>query len=190
VRITVLFRANLFIFFVPSTRSMTDRQEPVTSKDSGSPKPGSLKTRSPGKQGSSPVASADPAAGILPGETQIEADDQEQVIDDGDSAVGTIQTASTSLASSILQYRTLHGRTFHSDQGNANYWMSNDDTANEALDIAHHVLTMMLDGKLHLAPLDKNTIQVSRVLPCLADQRLTFEQNAVDIGTGTGIWAM
>jgi hypothetical protein len=169
---------------------MTDRQEPVTSKDGGSPKPESPKTRSPGKQGSSPAASADPAAGILPGESQIEADDQEQVIDDGDSAVGTVQTASTSLASSILQYRTLHGRTFHSDQGNAKYWMSNDETANEALDIAHHVLTMMLDGKLHLAPLDKDTIQVSHGVSCLAKQRLTFQQNAVDIGTGTGIWAM
>lgn len=149
---------------------MADTQDPVAAKegsspkaaspkDGSSPKATSPKSNSPKGQGSSPAGPPDPVTGLLPGGhwTQVAA---EQVIDDGDSAVGTVNTASTSLASSILEYRSLHGRTFHADQGNAKYWMSNDDTANEALDITHHVLTMMLDSKLHLAPLDKNTLQV------------------------------
>ncbi|KAH7309488.1 S-adenosyl-L-methionine-dependent methyltransferase [Stachybotrys elegans] len=48
----------------------------------------------------------------------------------------------------------------------------NDDTQNESLDIIHHVLTLMLDGNIYRAPLGKNI------------------ENVVDIGTGTGIWAI
>jgi ubiquinone/menaquinone biosynthesis C-methylase UbiE len=40
------------------------------------------------------------------------------------------------------------------------------------LDLQHHMLSMMLDGRLHLAPIDPNL------------------QDALDIGTGTGIWAI
>lgn len=39
------------------------------------------------------------------------------------------------------------------------------------LDIFHHMVTLVLNGKLHLAPISKNP------------------QYALDIGTGTGIWA-
>lgn len=37
---------------------------------------------------------------------------------------------------------------------------------------SHHMLTMLLDGKLFLAPIGSNPQQV------------------LDVGTGTGIWAM
>lgn len=40
------------------------------------------------------------------------------------------------------------------------------------LDLQHHMLSLMLDGKLHLAPIDPNL------------------QDALDVGTGTGIWAI
>jgi hypothetical protein len=43
--------------------------------------------------------------------------------DDADSALGEDQAdATASLTSSIVQYRTLHGRTYHSERGNALYW--------------------------------------------------------------------
>lgn len=43
--------------------------------------------------------------------------------DDRDSAIGEDEADSTaSLTSSILNYRTLHGRTYHSERGNAQYW--------------------------------------------------------------------
>ncbi|KAK3356326.1 S-adenosyl-L-methionine-dependent methyltransferase [Lasiosphaeria hispida] len=82
-------------------------------------------------------------------------------------------SSTASVTSSILQYRELYGRTYHSDRGNAQYWAANDTKQNEALDIQHHMLTLHINGKLYLAPLED--IEVKRVL---------------DIGCGTGIWAM
>ncbi|EAU35311.1 conserved hypothetical protein [Aspergillus terreus NIH2624] len=48
----------------------------------------------------------------------------------------------------------------------------NDDIQNEQLDIAHHMFTMLLDNRLVLAPINKSI------------------QNVLDVGTGTGIWAI
>jgi len=43
--------------------------------------------------------------------------------DEADSALGYVLPESTaSLTSSILRYRTVHGRTYHSEGGNAQYW--------------------------------------------------------------------
>ncbi|KAI8681028.1 hypothetical protein NCS55_00352500 [Fusarium keratoplasticum] len=86
-----------------------------------------------------------------------------------DSAVGDDAASSTdSISSSILHYRTIHGRTYHSERGNAQYWTPNDEHHNESMDINHHLLSLSLNGELHLAPL-KGDIQ-----------------KVVDIGTGTG----
>lgn len=42
----------------------------------------------------------------------------------------------------------------------------------DRLDLQHHMLLIMLDGRLHLAPINPNL------------------QNVLDVGTGTGIWAI
>lgn len=58
-----------------------------------------------------------------PGEQIIEADDNLPNEEDGDSSLGQDTSSSTaSIASSILHYRTIHGRTYHSERGNASYW--------------------------------------------------------------------
>jgi len=65
--------------------------------------------------------SAAPPAGILPASHW-----EEQVInDDADSSLGEDAVSSTaSITSSILAYRTLHGRTYHSDRVTDNeYWL-------------------------------------------------------------------
>ncbi|KAH7140975.1 S-adenosyl-L-methionine-dependent methyltransferase [Dactylonectria macrodidyma] len=93
--------------------------------------------------------------------------------DDADSAVGDDNASSTaSITSSILRYRTINGRTYHSEQGNAEYWTPNDEHHNESMDINHHLLSLSLEGKLFLAPLEDSI------------------QKVLDIGTGTGIWAI
>jgi hypothetical protein len=93
--------------------------------------------------------------------------------DDVDSAYGEDAAESTaSLSSSVLAYRTVHGRTYHSERGNAHYWGANDELQNESMDMNHHVLTLALGGALYLAPLQKDI------------------EKAVDIGTGTGVWAI
>jgi hypothetical protein len=42
--------------------------------------------------------------------------------DDADSSLGDDDGSTASLSSSILEYRTINGRRYHSDQGNAEYW--------------------------------------------------------------------
>ncbi|KAK3400621.1 S-adenosyl-L-methionine-dependent methyltransferase [Sordaria brevicollis] len=100
---------------------------------------------------------------------------QQEIDDDNDSTLGSDAESSTaSISSSILQYRNFLGRTYHSDSvTDGEYWGPNDAKANEMLDIIHEALVKMFDGKLYTAPLDKDKIQT-----------------ALDVGTGTGVWAI
>ncbi|KAK3505193.1 S-adenosyl-L-methionine-dependent methyltransferase [Neurospora crassa] len=94
--------------------------------------------------------------------------------DDADSTLGDeIESSTASLSSSILNYRNINGRTYHSHAAmDEEYWAPNDPKHLEALDIFYHAIDMMLEGKLHQAPLSQNI------------------ENAVDIGTGSGLWAI
>ncbi|KAM5377937.1 hypothetical protein ACJZ2D_004841 [Fusarium nematophilum] len=93
--------------------------------------------------------------------------------DDGDSALGDDAGSSTaSISSSILEYRRFKGRTYHSDRHPTEYFTPNDDRQSESIDINHHSLTLLLGGKLFLAPISPNV------------------QKVLDVGTGTGIWAI
>ena len=58
---------------------------------------------------------------LLPG--HVESDNDSTVDIDGDSAVGEDDADSTtSITSSILRYRTIRGRTYHSERGDVFYW--------------------------------------------------------------------
>ncbi|KAI9733434.1 MAG: hypothetical protein M1834_003518 [Cirrosporium novae-zelandiae] len=90
---------------------------------------------------------------------------------DDDSAYGDeIRSYTTSLASSVKHYKWENGRRYHSYR-EGSYQFPNDEKEQDRLDLVHHLMTLALDGKLHLAPLSNP----SRIL---------------DIGTGTGIWAI
>ncbi|KAF5005108.1 hypothetical protein FDECE_8428 [Fusarium decemcellulare] len=107
------------------------------------------------------------------GEQIIEPDNDLQHAEDIDSSLGKdVESSTASITSSILHYRTIHGRTYHSERGNAAYWGSNDEQQSEVMDIGHHMWTLAQDGKLHLAPLKPDI------------------QKALDIGCGTGIFAI
>lgn len=83
-------------------------------------------------------------------------------------------TDTTSLTSSILRNREEWGRTYHKFRGGENdYWGPNDEQQNDSLDIGHHMLTLLLDDQLYLAPIDPEVCR--RVL---------------DVGCGTGIWSL
>jgi len=65
--------------------------------------------------------------------------------------------STASVASTILAYRTIHGRSFHSERDdNRGHFTPNDEQQMESVDIAHHTLTLLLDGKLFLAPIGDN----------------------------------
>ncbi|KAI5838204.1 S-adenosyl-L-methionine-dependent methyltransferase [Morchella snyderi] len=76
-----------------------------------------------------------------------------------------------SLTTSIYEYRYENGRRY-SAMKEGEYTLPNDETEQERLDIIHHIYLLLLDDKLHLAPIDPHP------------------QKILDIGTGTGIWAI
>ncbi|KAF4974214.1 hypothetical protein FZEAL_8852 [Fusarium zealandicum] len=93
---------------------------------------------------------------------------------DEDSAYNTsILSGSmqTSLASSVLNYKYENGRRYHAFR-EGTYLMPNDEEEQDRMDMVHHVYSMALGGELFLAPIAENP------------------QRVLDLGTGTGIWAM
>ncbi|KAF5580677.1 demethylmenaquinone methyltransferase [Fusarium subglutinans] len=102
-----------------------------TSPKSSSPR----SPRSPKSQG--PVATAAQA---------LEVDDVPEGEEDDPGLGEDSESSTASITSSILHYRTINGRTYHSERGNAAYW--------------HHMFTLSQDGELHFAPLDDSIQKV------------------------------
>ncbi|EFX06485.1 methyltransferase type 11 [Grosmannia clavigera kw1407] len=119
-----------------------------------------------------PVAQA--ASTVLPANHWVQQDEENPVDTDADStySISDELSSTASITSSILRYREINGRTYHAEQGDVQYWASNDETQSESMDINHHVLLLSTNNKLYFAPLKDD---VHRVL---------------DIGTGTGMWAI
>ena len=80
-------------------------------------------------------------------------------------------TYTTSLGSSVLNYTYENGRRYHAYHS-GEYLFPNDEKEQERLDLKHHVFKLILGGKLFSAPIGSNP------------------QRILDIGTGTGIWAI
>ncbi|KAI6765901.1 hypothetical protein HG530_006971 [Fusarium avenaceum] len=97
---------------------------------------------------------------------------QDNSLNDAHSAlVDDAGSDTTSLRSSILQYREENGRTYHAYKDGA-YVLPNDEIENERLDLQHHLFLLTFDEKLHASPLPKTL------------------KHAFDAGCGTGIWAI
>ncbi|KAF2190318.1 S-adenosyl-L-methionine-dependent methyltransferase [Zopfia rhizophila CBS 207.26] len=102
----------------------------------------------------------------------IEPETLDPVSDETDSSFGDdLESYTTSLKSSVLNYRYVHGRRYHGFKEET-YLFPNDDEEKDRIDMYHHVMTLRCDGELHLAPIGPNP------------------QRILDIGTGTGIWAI
>ncbi|CAK7207605.1 hypothetical protein SEUCBS139899_010415 [Sporothrix eucalyptigena] len=91
---------------------------------------------------------------------------------DADSALGDVDVPSStqSVRSSIYEFVEENGRTFHKyKQGK--YFMPNDKSEQERLDLQHAIFVLLLKGQLARAPIKD-------------------PQRVLDVGTGTGIWAI
>lgn len=91
--------------------------------------------------------------------------------EDSDSAYGDsdLDSYTTSLKSSVLNYKIENGRRYHGYKDDS-YVFPNDEEEMDRLDLQHHLFVMIKGDKLHLAPIGENP------------------QRILDIGTGTGIW--
>jgi len=103
--------------------------------------------------------------------TNLAVDDN--LVDQGDtdsSYSSDIESYTTSLKSKATDFRFHHGRRYHASE-DSNYHFPNDEKESDRMDLAHQMMVCGLDGKLFTAPLE----DPKRIL---------------DVGTGTGIWAM
>jgi SAM-dependent methyltransferase len=93
---------------------------------------------------------------------------------DHDSTFGgerdSIRSSSDTMRSKCTDYQFENGRRYHGYQ-RGKYLFPNDEKEKARMDIEHHNQLLQLDGYLHLCPLD-NPYEI------------------LDIGTGTGIWAI
>ncbi|KAL2004683.1 hypothetical protein VTN00DRAFT_3211 [Thermoascus crustaceus] len=93
---------------------------------------------------------------------------------DADSAYNASIGSSSyvsSLTSSIRNYKYENGRRYHAYH-EGSYVLPNDDEEQDRMDLLNHIYRLTLGGNLHLAPIGPNP------------------QRVLDIGTGTGIWAI
>ncbi|OMP82089.1 hypothetical protein BK809_0006399, partial [Diplodia seriata] len=79
---------------------------------------------------------------------------------------------SQSLTSSVTAYPVEHGRRYHAYK-DGSYIMPNDENEADRLDLLHHMLMILFDGKRIHSPVKRENLK--RIL---------------DAGTGTGIWAI
>jgi hypothetical protein len=104
---------------------------------------------------------------VVPANETVEVDD----FDDSDSTYFEDSGSSTqSVTSSIYDYERSHGRTYHAYHG-GKYWLPNDDSEQDRMDIMYHAVRLTIGDAIFHAPLVNPTM-------------------VLDVGTGTGIWAM
>ncbi|RMD41190.1 hypothetical protein DV735_g3969, partial [Chaetothyriales sp. CBS 134920] len=89
---------------------------------------------------------------------------------DSDSGYDEKTLSTASLRSSIYQYEEENGRSYHAFKA-GKYLLPNDEAEQERMDIHHYAISVALGDRLFYAPLDNPTA-------------------VVDIGTGTGAWAI
>lgn len=136
--------------------------------EGGPPSTAAAPTAEPGLGAELP---ADPQVGHEDSVLHLDVDTATPSDSDADSAFDGHSSASTSLASSILSYEYSNGRRYHGYRSGA-YVLPNDDEEQDRLDLLHHIFLMLLGGKLYDAPTPQTP------------------QRVLDIGTGTGIWAI
>lgn len=87
-----------------------------------------------------------------------------------DYATDSDSAASTSLASSVRDHVFENNRRFHKFK-EGRYLLPNDEPEQEREDMKHAMVLHVCDGKLHFSPLEN-------------------PQKILDVGTGTGAWAI
>ncbi|PUU83403.1 S-adenosyl-L-methionine-dependent methyltransferase [Tuber borchii] len=101
----------------------------------------------------------------------IEADSSTSDLSDDQGIGDDLSTYTASLASSVSNYQYENGRRYNGYR-RGNYFFPNDQQEIDRLHLQHHMISILFGGRLHWAPINPNP------------------QNILDIGTGTGSWAV
>ncbi|KAF6834762.1 phosphoethanolamine N-methyltransferase (TAM domain methyltransferase) [Colletotrichum musicola] len=158
---------------------MASADEPSqTAEAAGSPKsfksaksagsPTRSPPRPPSEHGSPAAVEADAAAEEDGDQPRLEAESDVDSDIASNYASDVCDTVSTT--SSIFNYEYENGRRYHAYRA-GQYLLPNDETEQERLDMTHHVFLLTLKGEICATPLEN-------------------PQRILDIGTGTGIWAI
>ncbi|KAH9897570.1 S-adenosyl-L-methionine-dependent methyltransferase [Xylariomycetidae sp. FL2044] len=132
------------------------------------PHPSSEDKRAAETQNTSPPPADDPPA--IEAQPGTATDDEDEfATSEWDES--TASTASTSVTSSIYEHEYENGRRFHKYK-HGRYPVPNDDIEQNREDMKHAMMMELTDGKPFYAPIGDNP------------------QKIIDIGTGTGIWAI
>jgi SAM-dependent methyltransferase len=91
---------------------------------------------------------------------------------EGDSAYGDIASSTTSLMSRQYLFEKRNGRTYHGFRSEHRYVLPNDEPEQDRLDMQFWAIHDAFGNKYFFAPISEHP------------------QNIIDIGTGTGIWAI
>ncbi|KAH8654208.1 S-adenosyl-L-methionine-dependent methyltransferase [Ilyonectria robusta] len=104
-------------------------------------------------------------------EAGINNENDELSTSDADSAVSISRSSTTSITPSIWEHEYINGRRYHNFRS-GRYPLPNDDREQDREDMMHRIMLQATNGKLIYALIDEDP------------------QNIVDLGTGTGIWAI
>jgi hypothetical protein len=115
-----------------------------------------------------PITAAESEDAFQQAEHGVEAERFEE--DDGYETT-TDSAVSTSLASSAREFIYENGRRYHSFR-KGTYLFPNDDREQDREDLKHAMYLKLFNKQLHFAPIN------------------TEGANVIDLGTGTGIWAI
>ncbi|KAF1845544.1 S-adenosyl-L-methionine-dependent methyltransferase [Cucurbitaria berberidis CBS 394.84] len=110
------------------------------------------------------------SAQTVPLEPDADGDDADSSFNDGDSAIESLASSTTSIRDELIARVKEHGRQYQGYMS-AKYVLPMDEEETERLDFQHHVVWLTMDEKSHFAP----TKRLNRVL---------------DAGCGTGIWTI
>ncbi|KAI9679520.1 MAG: hypothetical protein M1817_005542 [Caeruleum heppii] len=150
----------------PQQRDPAPEQSEPTPKQS---EPISKPSEPIAQQAQQPENGTDVEQGQIAAEPMPAQDDLES--DAGDSSYDDTESYTTSIKSSVTNYKFEHGRRYHAYQ-EGKYVVPNDEQEQDRLDLQYHALRLSYDNKSFFAPIGD------------------APQAILDIGTGTGIWAI
>ncbi|CAJ0550954.1 Ff.00g108840.m01.CDS01 [Fusarium sp. VM40] len=120
---------------------------------------------------SSPSPGPNPMVETQPSATATPLQVDEEPNEDSDSSYSVSRAGKPNLLNQFQHLELQNGRRYHAFR-EGTYLVPNDEEEQTRMDLVHHIYSLLLDGKLFLAPIGSPS---GRVL---------------DLGTGTGIWAI